>query len=744
MPANTHSPFGDTPLRPARARPLVAALLAGLVVLSLCAGGYRMWAQQARTELQNQVLKEASQLRARMESVLQANLHLTKGLAAFVSTHPDLSQSEFSAFAERLLESDQHVVNNFTYAPGHVIRHVYPVQGNEAAIGLDLNTHPSFSLTVALINRSGASVIAGPHPLVQGGEALIVREPLFHEAPDTGNRSVWGQVSMPMDMNRYYALAGVDDFSRLFDLAIRGRDGKGALGDVFYGDNALFSSDPVLIEVSLPGGSWQIAARPQQGWHPALPAPALPGAVFIFLAVVFASFRMTRQGLLLRASESRVRETNTRLTTLLAAMPGLVVVIDQDGRIRGVYGGHGQQLPGPGRDRLTGHLIRDVFNDDKTAELAGMARAALKCGVLCNFEYSLAPGDLRETFRDSRRSVAWYRAAVVPLREEALGVDATLWVIDDITRARTAEKALRAAHDRYRQLTEAVQQLVFETDLDGIIHYINPAWERLSDYIPDSPIGRHWTGLLHGEDTAGLDKAFDDLLAGHTDVLHHDARLGTRAGIGARWISAHLVPCSNPQGELCGAIGTLFDITARKHSESEIRHQAFHDALTGLPNRMLLIERLNHAILTARRQGKVLALLYIDLDNFKPVNDRHGHLAGDQVLREVARRIRHHIRQADTAARIGGDEFIVLLESIDDVDGVSIVADKLLSALGEPIELQSRGLTIPCRIGASIGIAIASRDGADVDTLLQQADDALYAAKAAGKGCIAPGWSDRH
>lgn len=591
------------------ARPLVLALVSTLVCALLLSGAYLLWQNQARTRLQGQVLKDVSQLRGTMERVLNANLHLTVGLAAFVTTHPDLSETEFSAFASRLLESSNHVVNNFTYSPGHIIRYVHPLEGNEAAIGAVLRTHPDFAPTVEALNRTAAPILAGPHRLIQGGEALIAREPLIDQDPETGLNRVWGQVSMPMDVALFYQQTGVGEFATRYELSIRGRDGRGAGGEVFYGDPRLFHSDPIRQQVTFPGGVWEIGARPHGGWAPRLPTASLIAALSLLIAVFMISYRMSHKALLLRHSEARANQ---------------------------------------------------------------------------------------------------------------------------------AEQALKISHNRYRELTDAVQQVVFETDHTGAITYINTAWEAYSCHGIQTIKGQPWTVLLHSDDRAELQGHFNALLEGRQARVHHDARIQSLQGV-SHWIHAQLIPRVDHRGEITGAIGTLLDITQRKRSEEAIRHQALHDPLTGLPNRILLIERLKHAISVTQRLGKTLALLSVDLDNFKPVNDRYGHAAGDQVLCEIGRRLKSLIRGADTVARMGGDEFIVLLESIEDCDGVHVVADKLLSALTEPIEIEAQGRRIACRVETSIGIALARNQSIDVDTLLQQADEALYAAKAAGRGCIAPG-----
>jgi len=190
------------------------------------------------------------------------------------------------------------------------------------------------------------------------------------------------------------------------------------------------------------------------------------------------------------------------------------------------------------------------------------------------------------------------------------------------------------------------------------------------------------------------------------------------------------MPRRNARGRVVSLFGTLQDITARKRVEEQLIHLARYDALTDLPNRVLFKDRLSVAIAQARRLGKRLAVLFLDLDRFKNVNDSFGHDIGDRLLREVARRLRGSVRSSDTVSRQGGDEFIILLPEIDSEKAAAYVAGKVLAALADPIALGETELLV----SASVGIACYPENGGDAETLLRNADAAMYAVKAAGRG----------
>jgi diguanylate cyclase (GGDEF)-like protein/hemerythrin-like metal-binding protein/PAS domain S-box-containing protein len=204
-----------------------------------------------------------------------------------------------------------------------------------------------------------------------------------------------------------------------------------------------------------------------------------------------------------------------------------------------------------------------------------------------------------------------------------------------------------------------------------------------------------------------------------------------------RWVHVHARFVLSPDGAPLEAFGTTQDITDRKVAAQRIEFLASHDRLTELPSREQFFDRLSQAVSAARRNGTRLAVMFLDLDGFKPINDRHGHDAGDAVLRAVARRLRASLRTADPApratdlvARLGGDEFCVLLGEIADPDAARRVAEKLIARVGEPIQL---GDHATCQVGVSVGIATYPDHGAELDTLMNAADAAMYLSKARGK-----------
>jgi diguanylate cyclase (GGDEF)-like protein/PAS domain S-box-containing protein len=221
-----------------------------------------------------------------------------------------------------------------------------------------------------------------------------------------------------------------------------------------------------------------------------------------------------------------------------------------------------------------------------------------------------------------------------------------------------------------------------------------------------------------------LRRAFGGETVASPDVHYYVTPTGRRG-----WVSAVYRPHLDENGSVAGVIGLIRDITQRKEAEQQIEYQAYHDALTGLANRRLFQEHLSLALALAQRRNSMVAVLFLDLDHFKLVNDSLGHSVGDELLREIARRLRATVRDGDTVARVGGDEFTIVLQDVSRGDAAAVVAQKVLRTIAEPMDVSGHRLYVT----TSIGITLFPEDGDDGETLLKNADTAMYRAKAEGR-----------
>lgn len=268
---------------------------------------------------------------------------------------------------------------------------------------------------------------------------------------------------------------------------------------------------------------------------------------------------------------------------------------------------------------------------------------------------------------------------------------------------------------------------VVVTDLAGTIIDWNAGAERLYGYERSEVLGKPVSMLHAPEDVEerireviGTVKR-DEIWSGEIKMVRKDGTIG--------WTEVVVVPVTNDDGETIGALGVNRDITERVQSEEELARLAHYDPITGLANRSLLLDRLDRMLLHVRRTKESFAVLFIDLDGFKRINDNAGHRVGDQVLKEAAQRMERSLRESDTVSRLGGDEFVVLVDRVGVPEDAGRVARKLLGTLREPVEVAGR----KHRLSGSIGIAIYPFHGTTADELLTYADDAMYRAKRRGK-----------
>ena len=312
------------------------------------------------------------------------------------------------------------------------------------------------------------------------------------------------------------------------------------------------------------------------------------------------------------------------------------------------------------------------------------------------------------------------------LNEELLRVQTELWRHNDDLERVVAERT-----EKMRLATVAIENTaegVMVLDDKGKVLEVNPAFTRITGFAATDIVGKQASMMRsHHQDAEFYDRFWRDLIRDG----RWDGELWSRTADGGAFLerrSANAV--RDAGGRVTHYVSVFNDITEARQKDERIRHLAFHDSLTGLPNRMLLEDRLKQAVAAAAREHQHLALMFIDLDQFKSVNDGLGHHIGDLLLQQVADRIRARMRSSDTLARLGGDEFVVLLRGVRRGEDCAHLSTEILEALAEPVQVLSHRI----HIGGSIGLAVYPEDGADGETLMKNADTAMYAAKAAGRG----------
>lgn len=336
-------------------------------------------------------------------------------------------------------------------------------------------------------------------------------------------------------------------------------------------------------------------------------------------------------------------------------------------------------------------------------------------GSVHNFEAKLVrrDGEVREVL---------FFAQAVELQDRSC----FLSQVRDITERKRAERKLKLAAATLEHLGEA---LVIADARHRVVS-INPAFSKMTGYPPEEVLGRTLKDLIAQPSQHQHTFQFQDMLAIAERDGIWEGEIWTRRKSGEIFPQRLILSTVHDGGErILNYVGVLSDITQHKEYEAQLKHIAYHDALTSLPNRKLFAERCQQAILRAQRTGGECAVLYLDLDRFKPINDTHGHEVGDKLLQEVACRMQGCVRATDTVARLGGDEFVVLLDGLGSRQNAERVAGKMVAELAQAF--RSDDLTL--FVSASVGIAVWPEHGQDVESLLRQADRALYQAKESGR-----------
>jgi diguanylate cyclase (GGDEF)-like protein/PAS domain S-box-containing protein len=292
-------------------------------------------------------------------------------------------------------------------------------------------------------------------------------------------------------------------------------------------------------------------------------------------------------------------------------------------------------------------------------------------------------------------------------------------------------RKIRASEALWKYALEGAGDGVWDWDIENDVAYLSDKYKELLGFTDADIITskEEWKNRIYPSDVESVKQAMDDYWAGKTEQYIHEHRIVCKDK-SIKWVlSRGKVTKRDKNGKPQRMVGTHTDITARKLLENQLENLAHFDALTALPNRTLLEDRLKLALAYAKREKKMLAVMFLDLDLFKEVNDSNGHEVGDLVLKQVALRLSACVRESDTVARLGGDEFIILLPIIDAETDATLVANKIVQAIEQPINAAQTNL----HVTASIGIAMYPQHGMDEKLLMLNADMAMYQAKKSGK-----------
>ncbi len=431
----------------------------------------------------------------------------------------------------------------------------------------------------------------------------------------------------------------------------------------------------------------------------------IKGLLFVLLSAVLIFALVNRYAKILREKESHLR-------TLVDTLPDLVWLKDKEG----VYISCNRKFErffGAQEHQIVGRTDYDFVDPELSDFFRANDLAAMAAGRSCTNEEEITYADDGHV-----ELVETIKTPMVDSNGKLIGV---LGVGRDITLRRQNEQEVRLL----KQALEQSPVAVILMDSSCRVTYVNSAYTRHSGYDPEMILGD--TPAFMFDDNGVIAKPIQDAISAGQSW---SGEISSQSREGAVvWEYLIVSPVQDDDGTLTHYLAVMEDITLRKRQEDRLWFQAHYDALTGLPNRMLVLDRLQQMIKEADRTQEQIAVLFLDMDDFKKINDSMGHDVGDKALREAARRLRAAVRAGDTVGRLGGDEFIVLANRMNSADGVPVIASHILQGFQEPFNLDGRAISLT----ASVGVALYPDDGQTPSELLKNADSAMYVAKEKGR-----------
>ncbi|SBS35684.1 Cyclic di-GMP phosphodiesterase Gmr [Marinomonas aquimarina] len=685
------------------------------------------WESQQLKIKRAQALSQAQSYSFQLKSLLDHNLSGNYTLAALVHEFGGFTRW-FPQVADSLLQVYSEV-NNFALSPNGIVKQVYPLRGNERVIGFNqlMDVEQGSDAWDAL--KQQRMTLAGPVDLVQGGQGFVGRLPVTLERRSGGAEQFWGFSNVVIRLD---ALLENINLQALVDQGYAYRleriDTEQAQLIATVSEGPL--SDPVQVEMSLPGVKWRLQVAPAKGWLPPYMIALYAVLCFLLAAVVARFVYMTlkistqKEQLteLLSLQTEHANQTDKRFLSTLQAIPDPLLELDQDGTVLDLHMPNDELeleqffIPGQHYNKAlpyaVGQVLEHVFQETLSSP---------------NFSHRGALFSLNI----SAAKVLWFELSVVFRRtqEDDLANGRFIVLLRDVTARQEAEQQQRIAATAFE-----TQDGILISDHNNHIIRVNKAFQKLSGYSEAEVIGQTPAILQSGKhDSAFYQHMFEQLLskgtwAGEVWNRRKDGE------VYPEWLSISTV--RDHQGAISHYVANFKDISERKASERQIRQLHYYDSLTRLANRTLLLEEMAFLLEDKALRNKQSAVLFIDLDHFKDVNDVWGHNIGDQLLQQVATRLVDTTRSKDLVARFGGDEFLVLMEPTDTsinadraIYRASHVADKLLKVLGRAFSLNG----VDYQLAASIGITVFDEDCHEPLDIIKQAELAMYEAKSAGR-----------
>ncbi|MFZ6746015.1 EAL domain-containing protein [Undibacterium sp. JH2W] len=655
---------------------------------------------------------------ASLQNNIYSALSASYALAAMVADS-DGRVRHFGRFADKILQYHPQIAALYL-APDGITSEVAPIEWRNNGLGIDLLSDPVRKTEAQLAKDSHHLTLAGPLPLTNGSTGIIARLPVYLEDAIDANKPAqfWGLISAAIDLKTILADAELSNLSeRGYDYELSRLHPGTQLRQVIQKSAGFTKTNYVSYTIKLPNAEWTLDLVPKNS--------VIHNKSLLLYSSLGLLFSLMLACLVKLLFETREQRKN--LKKIVAKRTAELAQRETDLR-------HAQSISKTGSYSIA-DSPHEWYYSDEARRLLGYANGSkIDCA---NLMHRTHPDDIQAVKNFWNQVQAGEDAGI----EHRIILDGEVrWLhsqydaqsvkrmgtVQDITERKHAEEDLRIAAIAF----EGQEGMVI-TDEHRCILRVNHAFTRITGYSREEALGKQTSLLKSGLHGASYYEDMGKQLEANDYWQGEIWNRRKNGEVYPEWLTITAV--KNSSGKVVNYVATMLDITQRKATEAKLEHLAYHDPLTGLANRRLLIDRLQHSLLAKSRSNLYGAVLFLDLDNFKTINDSSGHGKGDMLLQVAAKRLAHSIRKGDTLARYGGDEFVLLLEELSDniretVIEVQMIVTKILADLRAPYDLEHNEY----HSSASIGITLFDKQNTSAEELLKQVEVAMYEAKASG------------